>query len=501
MRLACLYVPDFPLAALLRIRPDLRGTALAVVEGSGPRARLLAVSETAARHGVRCGITVAQARAIAAIQTESVSPQWLASAQAALCDAAESFSPRIEDAGGGIVYCDLAGLDSLHASEGHLARALSQRCSYLGLPPQIGVAGSKIAAWLAARDGAGITVIPPGEEWSFLAPVSVSLLQPDEALARTLQRWGIRTIGDLATLPAKAVGTRLGPEGVALLARARGEDARPLVPRLHALQFEESVDLDYGIEAIEPFLFVARPLLERLTARLAVRGLVCGDLRLSLRLSSGGLDDRTVVVSAPSNDVRSLLMLLRVHLESHPAGDAIERIRLTAVAEKLRAAQLDLFRPSGPAPAQLAVTLARLTAICGAEQIGAPATVDDHRPERYAVQPFAGAEVSRPRTRQGPQPGIGGERAESGLPVALRCFRPPQPIEVFCQRDRPEYVRGSELAGRVVQAAGPWRLHGHWWSAERYARDYYDAQLSDGGIYRIYCELPARRWFLDGAYD
>jgi hypothetical protein len=74
-------------------------------------------------------------------------------------------------------------------------------------------------------------------------------------------------------------------------------------------------------------------------------------------------------------------------------------------------------------------------------------------------------------------------------------------VEVFCARDRPEFVRGENFAGRVVHAAGPWRVQGEWWSEGTYARDYYDAQLSDGCVYRLYCEPGTQSWFVDGVYD
>jgi len=336
-----------------------------------------------------------------------------------------------------------------------------------------------------------VTVIPRGEEWSFLAPVPVAWLEPSPELSATLHRWGIRSIGDLAALPASAVGTRLGPEGVQLVRRARGEDEHPLVPRALPLHFEEGVDLEYGIDAVEPFLFVLRGLLDRLTTRLAVRGFICGDLRLSLRLATRGRDERTVGVAAPSNDVKALLILVRLHLEAHPPDAAIEAVRVVAIPERLRAAQLDLFRPSGPTPTRLAVTLARLAAICGVDRVGAPVVADSHRPDAYGVAAFAPEEAST----------LALPRGSAILPLALRALRPPRAVEVFCTRDRPEFVRGDQLAGRVVHTAGPWRVQGEWWSDGRYVRDYYDAQLSDGCVYRLYCDLATQRWFVEGVYD
>ncbi|MFQ5665720.1 MAG: hypothetical protein ACE5I7_04740 [Candidatus Binatia bacterium] len=497
MRLACLYVPSFPLAALLRAEPDLHGEPVAVVDGQGgARAQILAVAPPAARRGVTIGLSVAQAMALdAGLVVRHVSADTVRAAQEALCDAAASFSPRVEDAGAGLVYLDLEGLGVLFDSVSQLANALARRAAHLGLAAQVGVAGSKVAAYLAARHGGGVVVIPRGEEWKFLAPAPIELLEPSVELTNTLHRWGIRCIGDLVALPASAVGTRLGPEGVLLVRRARGEDAYPLSPRPVSLHFEEGVECEYGIATLEPFLFVLRGVLDRLTARLAVRGLVCGDLHLSLHLATRGRDDRTITVAAPSNDVKSLLTLVRLQLETHPPAAAIEAVRVGAIPERLCAAQLDLFHPNGPAPARLATTLARLAAICGADRVGTPVVADSYRPDAYGVAPFQvarllGCDVARHHLT-----------THNLAPPALRAVRPPHGVEVFCERDRPEFVRGEHFAGRVVQAAGPWRMQGEWWNAGGYARDYYDAQLSDGCVYRLYCDLTTHSWFVDGVYD
>jgi protein ImuB len=55
--------------------------------------------------------------------------------------------------------------------------------------------------------------------------------------------------------------------------------------------------------------------------------------------------------------------------------------------------------------------------------------------------------------------------------------------------------------GRVVHRAGPWRLYGEWWGESRFARDYFDVELSDGGLYRLYRNLEDGGGFVDGIYD
>ncbi len=533
-RIACLHVPDFALAAWLRADPELRGTSLAVTDGAGPRARVVACSPEAARHGVAVGFSAAQSVAIhAGLVLRQASGDAERAARAALCDVAYSCSPRVEDAGAGTVYLDCEGAAALHGAEPDLARTLAARAARLGLDTAVGIASTKLAAQLAAHDGGGLAVIAPHEEWQFLAPLPIERLEPDAALRETLARWGIRCLGDLAALPASAVATRLGPEGARLARRARGECDQPLVPRPLPLTFEEVAELDYGLDTLEPFLFVARALLDRLIARLAVRGLICGDLRLSLGLATRGRDERTVPVAAPSNEVKALLALLRLHLEAHPPAAPVEVVRLGVVSERLRPAQLDLFRPPGPAPAQLAVTLARLTALCGTDRLGAPVVADSHRPDAYGLAAFEEAlsvcsDVRIPPfgkggfQREGEAPaepclnvpeGSGGASPSQAnkMAMALRAIRPPCALEVFYNRGLLDFVRLASKAreapndyrchGRVVTLAGPWRRQGEWWRSEAFDRDYYDVQLSDGAVYRIYCDRRTQQWFAEGVYD
>ena len=44
------------------------------------------------------------------------------------------------------------------------------------------------------------------------------------------------------------------------------------------------------------------------------------------------------------------------------------------------------------------------------------------------------------------------------------------------------------VRGKVLDLAGPWRTSGDWWTADAWQRDEWDIALSDGALYRIYCE-------------
>jgi len=57
------------------------------------------------------------------------------------------------------------------------------------------------------------------------------------------------------------------------------------------------------------------------------------------------------------------------------------------------------------------------------------------------------------------------------------------------------------IQGRVRIASGPWRLEEGWWSRDPVDRDYWDLELADGGIYRLYRERRSAQWYADGIYD
>src|SRR5262245_28221747 len=295
-RIACLLVPDLPVAALCRADPALLDQPLVVAEGHSPHARIVSAAGPARARGVRAGVhSVAQARAVAADLVVRPRDRAVeASAGRALADVAASLASRFEHASDGVVYLDAAGVAHLTPSEHGLASALVARAARVGLAVRVGVGASKTVARLAALHGDGCEVVPSGAELGFLAPLPLACLAPPPDIAATLARWGVHRLGDLARLPAAEVTTRLAPAGAVLVHAARGEDAHPLAPSPLPGEVEEAVSLEWGLDTIPPLLFVLRGLVERAVMRLGLDGIGC--VRLGLTL---GLDDR-------SRDLRTL---------------------------------------------------------------------------------------------------------------------------------------------------------------------------------------------------
>jgi protein ImuB len=298
------------------------------------------------------------------------------------------------------------------------------------------------------------------------------------------------------------VALRLGEGGARAARLARGEDAEPFVPQLPADALEEAVDLDdYRIAELEPLAFVLRGLIDRALARLACRSLGCAGLTVRLRLDPRGLDVRTVPIAAPTREASTLLQLLRLDLARRPPAAPVVGAHLVVLPARVRGTQLDILRPAGPAPDRLAATVARLAALVGPENVGAPAVEDSWREEAVAVTPFVGGDgPAAPLPAPPPAAGASGPTM-----LTIRRRRPPEEIEVLMGRDAPTALRGSELTARVLVAAGPYRLSGEWWRAQNgaggFEGEFWDVHASDGAVYRIHQDQRNGRWYLDGYYD
>ena len=162
MPFACIYIPNFSVAAALRAEPELQTRPIAIFEGKPPLEKIIAVNQRAESLGITPGITKAQAELCTEIALRPRSSWQESSAHAALLDCAQSFSPCVEDSACDTVLLNLAGMESLFGTLPKISRAIADRAAALGLAARTAVASNPDAALLAARGFPGLTVIPAG---------------------------------------------------------------------------------------------------------------------------------------------------------------------------------------------------------------------------------------------------------------------------------------------------------------------------------------------------
>jgi len=435
-------------------------------------------------------------------------PRAAASTHASLLDCASAFSPRVEDTTPGTVILDIEGLQHLFGSTAELAQHLKDYVSALGSPVHLGIASNPDAAMCAARGWSGTTILERGTEAARLKNLDIALLPLEPETYATLQRWGIRTFGALAKLPAKELSTRLGRQSIHLHRLARGCAARPLIPRKESLQFVEAMELDDALVTLEPLTFILNRLCEVLFLRLRSRGLAALELNLTLQRERPHAPFLLPLrLPVPARNPRVITRLFMLALDAHPPGAAVTAVRLEATPSKPRTIQNGLFVPLSPEPEKLELTLARIAAVVGKDNVGSPELHDTHARDRFTMRIWGeGNGGQRGISKRISQSLENGAANSSLSPIslspnsgALRLFRPPLQATVHMLNGVPAWIAFSGMHGDVTAASGPWRSEGEWWNGEKtWAREEWDIAVSHT-LLRIY--RAQNRWYAEGIYD
>src|SRR5262249_26112929 len=141
----------------------------------------------------------------------------------------------------------------------------------------------------------------------------------------------------------------------------------------------ERMELDSPIELLDALMFVVNVMLEQIILRVTARVLALATVRITLALEGGATHTRMVRPALPTNDRQLWLKLLHLALESHPPQAAILAVELNAEPGNTSQVQLGLFSPQLPEPSRLDVTLARIRAIVGDENVGRAVLTDRHQ--------------------------------------------------------------------------------------------------------------------------
>jgi protein ImuB len=179
---------------------------------------------------------------------------------------------------------------------------------------------------------------------------------------------------------------------------------------------------------------------------------------------------------------------------------------MVAVPTKSRSQQFGLFLPLGPDPERLEITLARIQSTVGEGRVGTPVLLDTHGPDSFQQNRFVLPEMNEKRP-----PG------EKQATAVMRIYRPALLANVDFQNGKPAFLSCEGVRRQILAVAGPWRRKGGWWSETAWAREEWDietrtlrpkvqAEATGSGedetaLYRIYKDLRAKRWFVEGIYD
>lgn len=493
-RTLALWCPAWAVSTARRADPTLAGVAVAVVE-RGTRGLVVCAASTEARaEGVSVGLRRREAEArCAGLVVIDRDPGAEARAFEAVARAMEPIAPAVVLERPGVLTFPTRGPSRYFGGDDALAARVLAAADAAGVSDaRVGVADGGFAARLATCAAApgGVHVVTPGGSPAFLAPWPIAVLQgvvgaqPEDgaAFADLLARLGLRTLGDLAALPASSVLARFGVDGTRAHRLACGAPEHVAPPAPAPPDLVETYELDPPATRVDEAAFAAKVLADHLLARLEELGLACDRVMVEAETEHG---ERHVRCWRHEGGLTAAALVTRVRWQldawltgrDEPEEDATGGLVLLRIAPDrvvpATGRQLGFWGGDAAAHDRAARVLARLQGMLGHDAI-VTAVVGGGRAPSERVRWFPWGEP-RDELRAAPWPG-----AVPG-PAPARVHASPEPASLLDDHGEPVRVSGrgdasrapAELhsgalaggGGAVVAWAGPWPHDLRWWIA------------------------------------
>jgi protein ImuB len=515
VRTLVVVVPDWPVVAAFGAGGSAEPTAVLHAN------RVVACSPAARADGVLVGQRRREAQArCPALAVADHDVGRAARAFEPVVAALDVLTPRIELTVPGRCAFPTRGPSRYFGGDDALARQARALAGAVAPGVCVGIADGPFAAGLAAdRD----VVVPIGGSPSFVAPWPLDALGlACTDLVDVWRRLGLRTLGDLAALPAADVLARFGGPGIEAHRLARGLDARPPATRPPPPELTVEIELDPPAERVETAAFVARGLADDLHGRLSSRGLACTRVAVVAETEHGERLERlwrhegTLSAGAIADRVRWQLdgWLTGSALHRPTAGISLLRLVPDEVVPA-RGRQLGFWGGAAGADDRALRALARLEGLLGADAVTVPEWRGGRGPhERVALVPAAAADLDAARPAASPASVVEPWPGHVPDPAPATVLPRPMPAEVVDHRGRPVAVTGRGAAtGDPVRVrigdgptlaveawAGPWPADERWWDPGGHRRRARFQVVTDDGCARL-LSVEGGRWWIEAVYD
>lgn len=325
MKILCALLPHFPVRCEILRRPGIESCPVVIASGDG--SRKLVLDHSPGLEGLKQGVPIQQALArhdkVGLIQAD-IPYYW--SIFNRLLDEMEGISPLVEGAELGTIYLGVDGLQLIYPDDDSLAGAVLKALPEI-FAARIGIAGGKFLAYLAALHSppCGHKVLT-GDASTFLRDISCDVLPVSMKIKNRLRDFGIRTLGELAALPAGPLRSQFGPEGGKIRDLAGGHDGTPIHPRALDEDIEESATLPSVTVSLEAILVAMETLLSRVFTRLTGKGVGIHSLVLWTRSWDSEYWERKIQFKEPAMGMRTGVSRIKRVLEDFPQPGPVEDV-------------------------------------------------------------------------------------------------------------------------------------------------------------------------------
>ena len=431
---------------------------------------------------------------LGALEVREARPEADCQALAKLARWAACFSPYVAPWEHGLTF-DIEGCAHLFGGEERMARHMRERLSRFGLTARVAIASTIGAAHALCRFGPEI-VVPAGKEEEVLARLPVTALRILQKQAASLNRLGLKRIGDVAHLPRAPLAQRFGADFVKRLDQALGRLPEPFSPLAAPVSYHALATLAEPVAAQKHVLDLTRQLACNLMPALVRDGKGARMLRLTLYRVDGEIKETAVRLATASRDAAHIVNLFSLKLDGlageYDAGFGFEAARLDVLeCETMPPAQATLTTPRREDT--LSLLIDRLGSRLGLENVVRLKPEDTHIPERAVVYSAA-------------EPDWNGESAAPRPLLMLPCAEPAE-VTALMPEGPPRRFRWRGVSYGVAHTEGPERIRPEWWRKQPRprTRDYYTVEDETGRRVWLYREAMADgdanpRWYMHGVF-
>ena len=429
----------------------------------------------------------------------------------------QGISDRVEDAGLGVAYVAMDGLEAMYGGEERLVLALLNAVPQ-HMAPRAGIGEGKFPAMVAARSSDPLRAAKaPQDAAAFLSPRPIALLPVSENTISALHRFGLHTLGQVAGMDADRLVDQFGREGEWIWNLANGRDDRALMPLEYEETVTEETSLPFSSTSLEMLLVASDTLLRRAYARPVMRGRYAGRAALECPVFGSAPWERAVNFQEGVGRWERAAFIVRSRLEAEPPEVPVDGMALTLsgftgesgsqlgllpdaredrrgqIMEAERRLQTRSAFVGGAPPRALSGNGAKRRSRDSSDGEGGGAAVK--RPALYRVVEVAPWHPApEMRAVQTPLDPLGGE---------LRPLLSPEPVMV--REDRyglPEAIRkgaGSkkDVWHQVARIEDSWTFD-LWWLPKPLTRTYYRVERESGGQVTLFRDQHEGCWYQQG---
>jgi DNA polymerase-4 len=291
--------------------PTLKGKPFAVGGQAGKRGVLSTASYAARKFGVHSAMPTGQALQLCP-QLILVS-SWhsdYSEASRQVMAILNDLTPLVEPLSIDEAFMDVSDLPETPLQ---IARQLQARINReTQLPCSIGGASNKLVAKIANDFGKhqhkeptspnAITIVEPGREAAFLAPLPVNALWGvGPKTEEGLKKLGITKIGDLAAFSVEEMARMFGKSGLDLSERSNGIDSRPVHVEHVAKSISQEVTFEKDINEKQSLEKTIMRLSAQVGSQLRKQGFTARTIRIKIRWGNFETHTRQLSLSTPTD--------------------------------------------------------------------------------------------------------------------------------------------------------------------------------------------------------